>query len=69
MLHLAVLAVLFFHSLPIYAQNLADSPAVRAKIIAKAKALPVYYTVTEQAMLNLDANSANKMIPFVHPLL
>lgn len=68
MRHLAVFAVLAFHSLPIYAQNLADNPAVRAKILAEAQALPVYYTVTEQAMLNLDASAASKMIPFVHPL-
>jgi hypothetical protein len=65
---LAVLALITIQALPSFAQNLADNAAVRAKILNEAKALPVYYTVTEQAMLGLDAITASKMISFVHPL-
>ncbi len=65
---LAILTLVTIHSLPVFAQNLADNAAVRTKILAEAKALPVYYTVTEQAMLGLDATTTSKMISFVHPL-
>lgn len=59
------LSILSFSAL---AQNLALSPVVRSKILAEAKELPVFFTTTEDGMLELPRALEEKMIAFQHPL-
>lgn len=50
------------------AQNLALSPVVRSKILGEAKELPVFFTTTEDGMLDLPRALEDQMINFEHPL-
>lgn len=49
------------------AQNLAQSPAVRERILTEASELPVYYTVVDESLAQLPAAQETRMIPFEHP--
>jgi hypothetical protein len=65
LLTLAIASTISFSAL---AQNLALSPVVRNKILNEAKELPVFFTTTQDGMLDLPKSLEDQMIPFQHAL-
>jgi hypothetical protein len=67
-MYLLTLAIASTISVSALAQNLALSPVVRSKILGQAKELPVFFTTTEDGMLDLSRLQEDQMINFEHPL-